>query len=70
MALPQFSPPRPGRLLFLQIASVYRVDVAAAKSLACRYLLTEDLQADQEVDGITVVNPFLRDPASVLLGNY
>ena len=26
VALPQFSPPRPGRLLFLQIASVYRVD--------------------------------------------
>jgi predicted nucleic acid-binding protein len=44
--------------------------VAAAKSLACRYLLTEDLQADQELDGITVVNPFLRDPASVLMGNY
>ena len=43
--------------------------VAAAKSLGCRYLLTEDLQADQKVDGITVVNPFLRDPASVLLGN-
>lgn len=43
--------------------------VAAAKSLACRYLLTEDLQAGQEVDGITVVNPFLLDPASVLLGN-
>ena len=41
--------------------------VAAAKSLACRYLLTEDLQADQELDGITVVNPFLRGPASVLL---
>ena len=36
--------------------------VAAAKSAACRYLLTEDLQADQNVDGVTVVNPFLRDP--------
>jgi len=44
--------------------------VAAAKSLACRYLLTEDLQADQELDGIMVVNPFLRGPASVLLGNH
>jgi predicted nucleic acid-binding protein len=43
--------------------------VAAAKSLACRYLLTEDLQANQELDGITVVNPFLREPASVV-GNY
>jgi len=32
--------------------------VAAAKSHACRYLLTEDLQANQEhqeLDGITVV---------------
>lgn len=45
------------------------VIVAAAKSLACRYLLTEDLQVDQVIDGITVVNPFLRDPASVLHGN-
>jgi predicted nucleic acid-binding protein len=43
--------------------------VAAAKSLACRYLLTEDLQPDQDLDGITVVNPFLRGPASVLMGN-
>ena len=42
--------------------------VAAAKFLACRYLLTEDLQADQEIDGITVINPFVRDPASLLLG--
>ena len=41
--------------------------VAAAKSLTCRYLLTEDLQANQELDGIVVINPFLRDPASVLL---
>jgi len=44
--------------------------VAAAKSLACRYLLTEDLQANQELDGIIVINPFLRDPASVLLSDY
>jgi predicted nucleic acid-binding protein len=42
--------------------------VAAAKLLACRYLLTEDLQADQEIDGITVINPFVRDPTSLLLG--
>jgi predicted nucleic acid-binding protein len=44
--------------------------VAAAKSLACRYLLTEDLQAKQKLDGIIVINPFLRDPASVLLSDY
>jgi predicted nucleic acid-binding protein len=36
--------------------------VAAAKSLNCRYLLTEDLQADQELEGVLVVNPFSCDP--------
>jgi predicted nucleic acid-binding protein len=36
--------------------------VAAAKSASCRYLLTEDLQADQDLDGVVVINPFLRDP--------
>ena len=40
--------------------------VAAAKVSSCRYLLTEDLQAGQELDGIEVVNPFLRAPESVL----
>jgi len=40
--------------------------VAAAKAALCRYLLTEDLQAGQKLDGIEVVNPFLRDPQSVL----
>ena len=40
--------------------------VAAAKVAACRYLLTEDLQAGQKLDGIEVVNPFLRDPQDVL----
>jgi predicted nucleic acid-binding protein len=39
--------------------------VAAAKAASCRYLLTEDLQAGQELDGIEVVNPFLRSPDSV-----
>ena len=39
--------------------------VAAAKSAGCRYLLTEDLQTNQDLDGIIVVNPFLSDPASV-----
>jgi len=34
--------------------------VAAAQSASCRYLLTEDLQADQDLDGIQIVNPFLR----------
>ena len=39
--------------------------VAAAKSAACRYLLTEDLQADQDLDGLLVVNPFVCNPASL-----
>ncbi|MGH9621627.1 MAG: PIN domain-containing protein [Bryobacteraceae bacterium] len=39
--------------------------VAAAKSASCRYLLTEDLQAGQELDGLLVVNPFLADPSSL-----
>jgi len=36
--------------------------VAAAKAASCRYLLTEDLQADQELDGVLVVNPFRYSP--------
>jgi predicted nucleic acid-binding protein len=40
--------------------------VAAAKAASCRYLLTEDLQAGQQLDGIEVVNPFLRSPESML----
>jgi predicted nucleic acid-binding protein len=40
--------------------------VAAAKAALCRYLLTEDLQSGQQLDGIEVVNPFLRSPESVL----
>ena len=39
--------------------------VAAAKSLGCQYLLTEDLQTDQNLDGILVISPFLTDPASL-----
>ena len=40
--------------------------VAAAKATSCRYLLTEELQAGQQLDGIEVVNPFLRSPESTL----
>ena len=39
--------------------------VAAAKQASCKYLLTEDLQANQNLDGLLVVNPFLQDPASL-----
>jgi len=38
--------------------------VAAAKSASCHYLLTEDLQAGQDFDGLVVVNPFFANPAS------
>jgi len=39
--------------------------LAAAKLLACGYLLTEDLQTGQILDGIEVVNPFLKSPANL-----
>lgn len=39
--------------------------VAAAQSVPCRYLLTEDLQADQDLDGVMVINPFLHSPSSL-----
>jgi predicted nucleic acid-binding protein len=42
--------------------------VAAAKTASCRYLLTEDLQADQDLDGVIVINPFRRDPAELSPG--
>jgi predicted nucleic acid-binding protein len=35
--------------------------VAAAKAASCRYLLTEDLQPDQDLDGVVIVSPFRRD---------
>ena len=40
--------------------------VAAAHVSSCGYLLTEDLQHGQKLDGIEVVNPFLRKPQTVL----
>jgi predicted nucleic acid-binding protein len=36
--------------------------VAAARTLGCRWLLTEDLQAGQELDGVVVVDPFATSP--------
>lgn len=36
--------------------------VAAAQVTRCRYLLTEDLQHGQDLDGIRVVNPFTTEP--------
>jgi predicted nucleic acid-binding protein len=40
--------------------------VAASKTASCAYLLTEDLQTGQNLDGVEVVNPFLRDPSMLL----
>jgi len=39
--------------------------VAAAKSASCRYLLTEDLQDGQDLDGVLVINPFLHGPTAI-----
>jgi len=39
--------------------------VAAAHVATCRYLLTEDLQADQDLDGVQVINPFAREAGSL-----
>lgn len=36
--------------------------VAAAKQLGCRTLYSEDLNAGQDYDGVTVVNPFAAAP--------
>ena len=42
-----------------KISSWDALIVAAAKQSSCAYLLTEDLHAVQEIEGITVINPFL-----------
>lgn len=39
--------------------------VAAAHATRCRYLLTEDLQDGQDLDGLLVVNPFRHPPEFV-----
>lgn len=39
--------------------------VSAAKSAECKYLLTEDLQAGQDLDGLLIVNPFKTTMASL-----
>ncbi len=36
--------------------------VAAALLSGCRYVLTEDLQDGQEVEGLRIVNPFVHRP--------
>ena len=39
--------------------------VAAAQLTECTYLLTEDMQPGQNLDGLVVVNPFEVEPASL-----
>jgi len=39
--------------------------VAAARHLGCAFLLTEDLSAGQDLDGVRVVNPFQQVPSSL-----
>lgn len=40
--------------------------IAAAKAASCGYLLTEDLQANQDFDGLIIVNPFRSDITQIL----
>jgi predicted nucleic acid-binding protein len=40
--------------------------VASARVAACDYLLTEDLQHHQDLDGLLVINPFETAPEGVL----
>ncbi len=39
--------------------------LAAAREQGCRYLLTEDLQHAQQLDGIQIINPFIVEPAAL-----
>jgi predicted nucleic acid-binding protein len=39
--------------------------VSAAKAASCGYVLTEDMQAGQDLDGVLVVNPFRSDPDEI-----
>ena len=39
--------------------------VAAAKYTGCKYLLTEDLQTNQDLDGVVVISPFFIEPSSL-----
>jgi predicted nucleic acid-binding protein len=38
--------------------------LAAARQLGCRAVYSEDLNAGQDYDGVTVINPFVAAPAS------
>jgi predicted nucleic acid-binding protein len=40
--------------------------VAAALQSGCRYLLTEDLQAGQAIETMTIISPFVEEPEKIL----
>ena len=40
--------------------------VAAARRSSCRYLLSEDFQAGQDIEGLVIVNPFQTELAELL----
>lgn len=40
--------------------------VSAAQTAGCRFLLTEDLQSNQELQGLRVINPFEAAPNAIL----
>ena len=39
--------------------------LSAAMQMGCRYLLTEDLTHDQQLSGLTIINPFRATPQSL-----
>ncbi len=62
----------PSRVLFrrgLELQSRYKFGfydsliIAAALDAGCRILYTEDLQHGQQVEGVTIINPFQTIPA-------
>ena len=40
--------------------------VAAAQTLSCRFLLSEDLQDGMDFDGVMVIDPFAHQPTAIL----
>ena len=40
--------------------------IAAAQQARCKYLLTEDLQHRQDIDGLIVIDPFQTEPTEIL----
>jgi hypothetical protein len=47
------------------VARGARLEAAKRNTNVSPFLLTDDLQSGQDFDGLLVINPFLRGPASV-----